>query len=75
MCLIKNLFLLLLTLAYQECFSQTKISEKAISDIDPLLSNATVTLKGTGVNTTTNNNGVFSIMVTGTKIGYAFLPS
>ena len=38
-----------------------------MSDGDSLLSNATITLKGTNINTTSNQDGVFSLSATGTK--------
>jgi len=48
-------------------FAQTKISGTLLSDANAPLSAATINLQGTKINTTTDENGHFTIITSGTK--------
>ncbi len=65
--LIKILILFLSVFISTTCFSQTKISGTVLSENNTPLDKATVTLKGTNENTTTNESGRFTLNGTGKK--------
>ena len=67
MLLSKFLFLVPVLLIGTNSFSQTKITGTVLSEMDKPLSKATVNVRGTKINSTTDDNGRFSIETNSTK--------